>query len=147
MKQVRSSMAVNNAQDRYHVHQQLLRTIISEPIVNSNTVSNSNNMEESTIHTTESNEVMEDVSVSSEEPALEGGKGDLPQTNTKASLSYYHYHILPPPLCHHIVVIRSNCHHCMPNIIIIIIVLPPCHTHSLFTTLVVSADKTITRQF
>jgi len=65
-------MAVNNARERYHVHQQLLRTIISEPIENTNTESNSNNMEESTIHTTESNEVMEDVSVSPEEPALEG---------------------------------------------------------------------------
>ena len=72
MKQVRSSMAVNNARERYHVHQQLLRTIIPEPIENSNSESNSNNMEESTTHTTESNEVMEDVSVSPEEPALEG---------------------------------------------------------------------------
>jgi hypothetical protein len=66
MKQVRSSMAANNNSDRYHVHQELLRTIISETIVNSNTKSTSTSTteDESPIHTTESNVVMEDVSES-----------------------------------------------------------------------------------
>jgi hypothetical protein len=63
MKQVRSSMAANNNSDRYHVHQELLRTIISEPIDNSNTESTSTPTtdDESPIHTTETNVVMEDV--------------------------------------------------------------------------------------
>jgi hypothetical protein len=61
MKQVRSSMAANNNRERYHVHQELLRTIISEPIVNNNTESTSTSTteDESPIHTNESNVVMD----------------------------------------------------------------------------------------
>ena len=78
IQQVRSSKAVNNGSERYHVHQELLRPINSEAVVNSNTESTSIIEDGFTITPiNESNEVMEEASsddpnfVVTEELALE----------------------------------------------------------------------------
>ena len=69
IQQVRSSKAVNNGSERYHVHQELLRPINSEAIVNSNTESTSIIEDGFTITPiNESNEVMEEAS--SDDPNL-----------------------------------------------------------------------------
>ena len=63
IQQVRSSKAVNNGSERYHVHQELLRPINSEAVVNSNTESTSIIEDGFTITPiNESNEVMEEAS-------------------------------------------------------------------------------------
>ncbi len=72
MKKVRRNKAENNDPERYHVHQELIRTIITEPVVNiitestvimeDNTDLNTNSITESTLNSTESNEVMKDDS-------------------------------------------------------------------------------------
>jgi hypothetical protein len=69
IQQVRSSKAVNNGSERYHVHQELLRPINSEAVVNSNTDSTSIIEDGFTITPiNESNEVMEEAS--SDDPNL-----------------------------------------------------------------------------
>jgi hypothetical protein len=73
MRQVRSSMAVNNNSERYHVHQQLLRTIISEPIENSNTAEEEPNLEVTEEPSLEgyNSEPIENSNTAEEEPNLE----------------------------------------------------------------------------